>query len=69
MAAEGRLGLDEANRFTTILANTANLLGYKRIGELREMIEEFEKPPVERRVSEGVMFPKWGGISERGKPS
>ena len=43
MVAEGSIGLEEASRFLTAVTNTANLVGYQRIGEVREMIEAFER--------------------------
>lgn len=65
MAADGRLGLDEASRFITILTNTAQLRGYLQIGELRTMIKEFEKQGVSGNATGTVPLPTWGRLSNR----
>lgn len=68
MAAAGRMELETANRVLTMLTNTASLLGYQRIGELREMIKEFEQQSVQGKAAGvGSMLPMWGRLSERMK--
>lgn len=67
MATTGRMGLETANRVLTILTNTASLLGYQRIGELREMVEEFEKQGARGEAAGTVPLPIWGRLAERMK--
>jgi hypothetical protein len=65
MAAEGRLGLDEANRFMTILTNCGQLRGYLQIGQLREMIVDFEQRSLQGRGVAKVDYPKWGNLQPK----
>lgn len=67
MALEGRLGLEETSRFQTILGNTANLLGYQRLGELSELLDAFEKRDKQRRTVSADMMPMWGRLREQMK--
>lgn len=68
MAAAGRMELETASRVLTILTNTANLLGYHRIGELREMVEEFEQQGAQGVAGvPAAMVPIWGRLEERMK--
>jgi hypothetical protein len=65
MAAEGQLGLDEANRFMTILTNCGQLRGFLQIGQLREMIVEFEQQGLQGKAAAKVDYPKWGNLQPK----
>ncbi|MEO9778620.1 MAG: hypothetical protein ABJH07_00775 [Sedimentitalea sp.] len=65
MAADGRLGLDAANRFQTILTNTAHLVGYLQIGEPKEQLDAFEKQGKQSGDAGSVAYPMWGRLAER----
>lgn len=67
MTAEARLGQDEACRFLTVLTNTAQLIGYLQISELREMIKGFEEQDVQGGGMGAVDLPLWGRLQERVK--
>lgn len=62
MALSGEIGLDEGSRLQTVLSNTATLLGYRRIDELRDMIEMFEQQGGPKAI---VELPLWGRLQER----
>ena len=61
------MGLDEASRVLSVATNTANLVGYLRIGELRDMMDGFEKQSGQGGSAEKVVLPIWGRLQERMK--
>lgn len=65
MAADGHLGLEETGRLLTILTNCAQLRGYLGIGELREMIVEFEQQGSQGKAAAKVDYPKWGNFQPK----